>query len=604
MVKKRKEVLASDKWNVEKIYASKEQWEQTFAQITKAQAKGIYWPHLTTYKGKIGTGAPLACELLDLYFNIEKQLSKLAVYARLRHDEDVTDHQYKEMNDRICALCYTYQSETAWIDPEILQLPQATVKSYLADPLLNDYHFYLKKIFDLKPHTLDNAQEQLLSMAAKPLQVSRKAFTLFNNADLHFGLVKDQEGKEHELTHGSSILLLRSKDRTLRKESGLRLQGKYLEFQNTFTELLNGQVQRNVFHAKVRNYPSALHAALTPHQIDVEVCYQLIATVRKHLPKLHRYIALRKKILGYDTLHFYDLHVPLISEVDKSYSYEEAVDLTLAATKPLGEEYNSILERGLKEERWVDRYENAQKRSGAYSSGSYDTSPYILLNFQGTLRDVITLAHEAGHSMHSYYSNRNQPFHYADYSIFLAEIASTFNEELLFDYLLDKLQTPKERALLLLQKIEDIRGTLFRQTLFGEFELLIHKVAEEDHSLTPSVLRKEYAKLYRDYHGDLLEIEPECEVEYLRIPHLYLNFYVYQYATGLSAANSLMNHFRDDPEKGRASYLNFLSAGSSSYPLKLLEDIGVNMRSPLPVEQLIHRFDSLVSQFESEFSAC
>lgn len=601
MAKERKEVDLDDQWDVASLYPSLEAWKKDFSELTKDRTEKGCWPHLGLYQGKIGQDSGKLTSLLNDTLEIERRLYKLYTYAHLRHDEDVANETYKEAYDRISLLYYDFQNETSWVQPEILQLPEKTLETYLKDAKLENHHIYLKKLSVLKPHTLSADKEHLISLAGKALQAPQKAFGVFNNADLKFGMIEDEKGEEVELTHGSYGLYLQSKDRTLRKNAALGLHRRFQEFENTASELLNGQIQRDVFEAKARNYTSSLHAALTPHQIAPEVYHNLIATVRKNLPVLHRYVSLRKRLLGYETLHLYDLYVSLIPKFEKHYSYPEAVQLVLDAVKPLGQEYHQILEKGLGEERWVDRYENARKRSGAYSSGCYDSIPYILMNYNGTLRDVMTLVHEAGHSVHSHYSNKYQPFQYSNYPIFVAEVASTFNEELLFRHLMESATTSEEKCYLLNQKIDDIRATLFRQTQFAEFELMTHTLAEKGVPLTAATLKEIYRKLNEDYYGPDLIIDPEIEVEFLRIPHFYTSFYVYQYATGISAANALVERLMKDGDKAREDYLKFLSSGSSKYPLKLLEIAGVNMRESAPIQTLIDRFSELVNQLEEIF---
>ncbi len=604
MAKERKEVEIDDQWDVASLYPSLEAWKEDFSELTKDRTEKGCWPHLGSYQGKIGEDSGKLTSLLNDTLEIERRLYKLYTYAHLRHDEDVSNETYKEVYDKISLLYYDFQNETSWVQPEILQLPEETLETYLKDAKLESHHIYLKKLSVLKPHTLSADKEHLLSLAGKALQAPQKTFGVFNNADLKFGMIEDEKGEEVELTHGSYGLYLQSKDRTLRKNAVLGLHRRFQEFENTVSELLNGQVQTDVFEAKARHYSSSLDAALTPHQIDPEVYHNLIATVRKNLPVLHRYVSLRKKFLGYEKLHFYDLYVSLIPKFEKHYSYPEAVQLVLDAVKPLGNEYHQILAKGLGEERWVDRYENARKRSGAYSSGCYDSIPYILMNYNGTLRDVMTLAHEAGHSVHSHYSNQHQPFQYSNYPIFVAEVASTFNEELLFRHLMENAATSEERCYLLNQKIDDIRATLFRQTQFAEFELMTHTLAEKGVPLTAASLKEIYRKLNEDYYGPDLVIDPEIEVEFLRIPHFYTSFYVYQYATGISAANALVERLMKEGDKAREDYLKFLSSGSSKYPVELLEIAGVNMRESTPIQTLIDRFNELVNEFEDEFLTC
>ncbi len=598
MVLERKDISLKDKWNVESLYPTLEAWEKDFKIWAGEEKQGIRWPNLASYKGRLGKEAEILKELIAACFAIDRHLSKLYTYAHLRHDEDVTNDVFKNCYIRISSLCHTFQEEVSWIQPEILSLPQALLDSYLASFPLSEYKIYLEKIVRVKPHTLSADQEQLLALSGKSLGTAQKAFSAFNNADLKFPNVVDSKGESRELTHGKVLLYLRDPDRKLREETFKAVAKSFAAFENTVCELINGQVQTHVFERRARHYASCLEAALFPSQIDPTVYTSLISTVRTHLPSLHRYMKLRKKLFGYSELHLYDLHVPLVPDVDLSMEYEEAEQRIIESVAPLGEEYQKTLRKGLLEDRWVDRFENANKRSGAYSSGCYDSVPYILMNYQNTLNDVKTLAHEAGHSMHSFLSNKHQPYQYASYPIFVAEVASTFNEELLSQHLLSKITDKKKRAYLINQKIDDIRATFFRQTMFAEFELLLHTWADQDIPLTPTLLKKEYYKLNLAYFGNDVVVDKEIEIEWARIPHFYYNFYVYQYATGISAALALYERLQKEGERAREDYLRFLSSGCSKYPLDLLKIAGVDMRSVTPVEATVRRFDELVTELE------
>jgi len=485
------------------------------------------------------------------------------------------------------------------MEPEILALPQSILDSYLTAPSLEKFRFHLEKLVRLKDHTLSEEQEALLALAQRALELPYKAFSSLNNADLKFGTVKDSQGQELELTHGSFQLYLRSRDRSLRENTFKSMHQKYADYENTLCELINGQVQTHVFESKARHYQSCLEAALKPKNIDLNVYHSLIAAVRSEIDALHDYCLLRRKLLGVDTLHFYDLHVPLTSELDIKMSYNEAEKAVIDSVAPLGEEYQRRLHEGLKVKRWVDRYENKNKRSGAYSSGCYDSFPYILMNYKGILGDVFTLAHEAGHSMHSYLSHENQPYHYSSYPIFVAEVASTFNEELLMTHLKKEAKSREEKIFLVNQQIETIRTTLFRQTLFAEFELLIHELVEKNIPLTPTLLKEEYGKLNSFYFGDSVHMDEEIENEWSRIPHFYYNFYVYQYSTGISASIALADKVLKGGNTEREHYLNFLKGGCSQYPIDLLKMAGVDMRSPEPVKAAITKFRSLVKELSS-----
>lgn len=599
MAKERSEVKKEDKWNVESLYKDLSSWEKEFQEMKKKKEGEVPFLELQRYKGKIDQDPKHLATLLHLFFTDDRRLLKLYTYAHLRHDEDMVNEKYKEAYDRISLFYNDFRSETSWIEPEILQLSDLVISRYLKEKALEPFKIYLNKIFTLKPFTLSSDKEKLLSMASKALESPEKAFGVLNHADLRFSPVIGKDGEKKELTHSTYPLYLQSEDRTVRKEAFLSLHKTYQTLENTICELIHGQVQKHIFYARARGYGSCLEAALTPHQINPSVYKSLISTVRKNLSSLHRYISFRKKLLGLETLHCYDLYLSLLPENEKKYTFKQGRKLVLDSLALLGDEYREDLRKGLEEDRWVDLYENNRKRSGAYSSGCYDSYPFILMNYQGTLRDVMTLTHEAGHSMHTLMSNRHQPYQYSRYPIFIAEVASTFHEELLFRHLLKNCQKKEERAFLINHKIDGIRTTFFRQTLFAEFELYLHELAEKGIPLNPYTLKTAYRKLNQEYYGADLFLDLELDVEFLRIPHFYYNFYVYQYATGISAASYLVEHILKEGEIARDGYLQFLSSGSSNYPLELLEKTGVNMKRGEAVENLINRFSLLVDELES-----
>lgn len=594
-IKERSEVLESDKWNVEALFPNLQAWQAELQQSCRPE-QTPHWPEIAAFKGKLGTGAKTLKDFFNLSFGTERKISKLFTYAHMRHDEDLANEDYKKAYSMITTIYHEFAQELSWAEPEILSLPDSTIQSYLKDPVLADYHFYLERVVRMKAHTLSSEQEELLALAGKALSTAPSAFSAFNNADLKFPPIKDSNGKEQELTHGKYILFLRSKDRELRKNAFQTVHRSFLGFENLIAELFNGHMQNHVFNKRARKYSSCLETALFPNQIDTKVYTNLISTVRKGLPILHKYVALRKKALKVDELHMYDLYVPLLESVDLKYDYKTAESMVAESVAPLGVEYQKILKNGLEQERWVDRYENRRKRSGAYSTGSYDSRPYILMNFQGGFNDLMTLAHEAGHSMHSYMSHKHQPYQYSAYPIFLAEVASTFNEELMFHYLMQQNLKPEEKAFLINQKIEDIRATFFRQTMFAEFELTAHQLAEDNVPLTPGLLKEVYRKLNLDFFGPDIVVDSEIDIEWARIPHFYSNFYVYQYATGISAAHALFEKVTTEGESARKAYLNFLSSGCSNYPLDLIQGAGVNMRLEQPIEATLKQFDRLVQE--------
>lgn len=596
MSKPRNEVLAKDKWNLEVLYPSLENWRQSFEKI--APATNPRFPTLLNKRGTLDQGPAALRDFLTVYLKTSEELSRLYTYAHLKHDEDIAETEAKSAHSEAIGAYSQFQQETAWYSPELLSFPQEQIDTYLASPELQPYRFYLEKIFLAKPHTLSADKELLMAMTDKALSAAHRAFSALNDADFKFGTIADGKGLPHELTHAQYGLHLRSPDRVLRENSFTTYHGKYKSFENTLAELLNGQIESHVFSARARNFPTSLDAALFSNHIKPEVYHSLIQAVHEEIPALHRYMKLRKDVLNLDQLQPYDLQVPLVQNYDMKIPYDEAVELILESIRPLGDEYRETLTEGLKTARWVDRFENQNKRSGAYSSGSYGTQPYILMNYKNIVRDLFTLTHEAGHSMHSYFSRKNQPYQYGSYSIFVAEVASTFNEELLMQTMLKKAKTDEEKIFLITQKIEDIRGTLFRQTQFAEYELLLHTLVEKNIPLTPDLLRNEYQRLNQVYYGPDLTQPEVMASEWSRIPHFYYNFYVYQYATGISAALALADRVLSGGEQERDDYLSFLKSGESVYPIDALKIAGVDMNSITPVKQAIKRFSSLLDQLE------
>jgi oligoendopeptidase F len=595
----RSHVEEQDQWDVSSIYHSPKEWETEFSKLINDE-NSPPWKDLSNFKGRLGESPETLRQLLEISDDLSRKLTKLYTYAHLRHDEDIANDAHKTAYNRILAVFHDFAEATSWIQPELLSIDQKTLDKLIQSPALADYKFHIEKCVRVKKHMLPPEEEKLLAMAAKAMQSPHKAFSAINDADFKFGTIVDKTGKEHQLTHGSYGLFLREHDRTLRENAFKTLQGKYLSYENTLTELLNGQVQEHIFNAKARHYESSLDAALFPKNIDTSVYHSLITAVNDNLHHLHRYIDLREQVLNIGPLHLYDMYVPLISAINIRMNYKDAEEIVIESVAPLGAEYQNLLRKGLKDQRWVDRFENKNKRSGAYSSGCYDSMPFILMNYRELLRDVFTLAHEAGHSMHSLYSHTHQPYHYGDYPIFLAEVASTFNEELLMRLMLERAKSKEERIFLINEKIEDIRGTLFRQTMFAEFELWLHETAEKNIPLTPKLLSEAYRDLNRRYFGPNVIIDKEAEIEWARIPHFYYNFYVFQYATGISAALALAERVCKGGAKEREDYLSFLKAGCSRYPIEILEGAGVDMRSPTPVASAIKKFGSLVDLLGQE----
>ncbi|MBX9744127.1 MAG: oligoendopeptidase F [Chlamydiales bacterium] len=593
--KSRSEIPEQVKWDLAPLYPSFVEWEKDF-QLLKGQEDKVKWPKLAAYKGKLADPLSLA-ELLEELFTLDRQLSKLSTYAHLKLDEDLGNDVNKHHMGLISQLGHDFQLEISWIEPELLSINRLEQMIKEA-PHLKPFQFYLEKVARKKAHMLPVEQEELLALSAKALDTSYKAFGALNNADLTFESAVDSKGTKHPLSHGSYFTYVNSPDRLLRKSAFMHLHQGFKNHANTLCELLQGLVESHVFTARARNFKSCLHAALFPHNVDPAVYTQLIQTVKTGLPLMHEYIALRKKALKLDQIHAYDLYVPFTPKADITMSYPEACQAVIESVVPLGTEYQNILRKGLTTDRWVDVYENKKKRSGGYSSGCYDSMPYILINYHGTLKDVLTLAHEAGHSMHSYLSRENQSYVNSQYPIFVAEVASTFNEQLLLKYLLSKAKTKEQKAMLIYEQIEGIRGTIFRQTLFAEFELQLHRWIEEGVPLTPTLLNEAYLELNKNYYGPDFVLDQELAFEWARIPHFYYDFYVYQYATGLSAALELFQQTSCSTD-ACAKYLQFLSAGGSRYPLDLLKIAGVDMTSKKPVESALHYFKELIMELKN-----
>jgi oligoendopeptidase F len=597
-MQKRSEIPLEDRWKVEDLYPSLQDWEKEYKTLIP-QPTTPRFPQVSEWKGKLCQGPAVVLSALKSILELTRKLERLYIYALLRHYEDITDESCKIAYNQILSAVQDLHEETSYFDPELIALPQANIDSLLSDSSLKDYRFYLEKIVRMKPHRLAPSEELLVAQAEKALQTSAKAFFAINDADLQFGTAQDSKGKEHPLTHASYNSLLQSHDRTLRKSTYQNYHKAFHAFQNTLTELISGQVESHLFYARAHRFPSCLEAALFPYNIDVAVYHSLLEAVHEGIGALHHYIALRKKVMRVDKLHLWDMNVPLTQEIEMKMSYEEAVEAVIASVAPLGNAYQSQLANGLKEYRWVDRYENKGKRSGAISFSSYDGQPYILLNYKGTLRDAFILAHEAGHSMHSLLSNTHQPFHYAEYSNFLAEVASIFNEDLLTRYLLENAKSVQEKIYLINQKIEDIIATFFQTTLSAEFELRLHQFAEDGVSITPQALNDVYHTLNQTYYGPTVTIDPVGDIEWARIPHFYFNFYIFQYATGISAALTLAENLVHGGERERQAYLTLLKAGDSKYPIDLLKAAGIDMRAKTPVEATLKKFKSLVTTLEA-----
>jgi oligoendopeptidase F len=592
----RDKIEEGKKWNLTNFFKDKQSWEDKLNILIKKAELGFN--EVKEIKFSTQTNAKDLKKVLDSFFSYLRDLEMVYTYAHLKHDEDISFSENKEGYERAKSLYHQFQNVSSWIEPAIMQIEAEYFEKLLKEDDLFAYRFYLKKLKDQKEHILSSDKELIMSLSARMQGTAKGAFSALANADLDFGKVKDKEGNDHHLTQGSYGKFMKSKDRVLRKNAFEKLHQTFLTFENTLAELINGQVQNHVFTAKVRSYGSCLEAALKPHHIPLSVYHNLIETISKNLDPLHKYISLRKKMLNVQELHCYDLFAPIVEVEDKKYSFEEACEIVIESVAILGKEYQNTLRKGLIEDRWVDVYENKGKRSGAYSSGCYDSFPYILMNFQGTLNDVLTLSHEAGHSMNTLMSNKKQPYQDASYTIFVAEVASTFNEQLTYEYLYKKANTKKERLYLISQQMDAIRSTFFRQAQFAEFELKIHEMAEKQVPLTASVMKKLYGDLNKKFFGKDFTVTEESSGEYLRIPHFYYNFYVYQYSTGIAAALDLVEKVK---KGGVNPYLGFLEAGGSMYSIDILKNAGVDMSLKEPIEKTLEVFSRLLFKFEKEF---
>lgn len=588
----RKDVPTEYTWRLEDIFATDEQWEEEFQAIT------ALLPKFSEYKGKLGESAETLYEALQYRDHVLLRLGKLYAYAHMRHDEDTTNSLYQGLEARAEGLYAEAGNVMAFIVPEILALDESVVRTFLQqyEPL-RLYEHELDEMNRQRPHVLSEKEEAILAQAADVMNASSNTFGALNNADLRFPTIQDENGEEVEVTHGRYIRFLESEDRRVRHDAFKAVYDTYRKYENTFASTLNGAVKRNNFFARVRNYRSAREAALSKNQIPETVYDNLIETIHRYLPLLHRYVQLRKRVLGLEELHMYDLYTPLVKQVDMKVTYEEAKELLLKGLAPLGEQYIAIVKEGF-DNRWVDVHETRGKRSGAYSSGSYGTNPYILMNWQDNVNNLFTLAHEFGHSVHSYYTRKYQPYPYGNYSIFVAEVASTCNEALLNDYLLQTIDDEKKKLYLLNHYLETFRGTVFRQTMFAEFEHMIHQMAQNGEALTAQTLTEKYYELNKTYFGDGIVIDEEIGLEWARIPHFYYNYYVYQYATGFSAATALSKQILEEGAPAVERYIAFLKAGSSDYPIEVLKKAGVDMTSPEPIEQACQVFEQKLQQLE------
>lgn len=592
----REEIDSKYKWDLSSMFPSDEAFEAGLEELK------AYCPKLLAFKGKISTSAQALLEFLQLEDQMTLLLYKIINYAERKSDEDTRVAKYQAYVANATSVYTQVGEATSWFAAELLAIPAESVEKFYAEvPALEFYRRKLNKILNQREHTLSAEEEALLARAEELAVQPTNIFSMFDDADLTFDDAVDSEGKTHKLTSGSFVPLLMDADRVLRESAFKQLYSRFGEFRNTSAAILTSQVKNLQFFSSSRKYASSLEAALAENEIPVEVYNNLIDAVHQNFPAFYKYVDLRKRVMGLDELHFWDVYTPLVDDVDMKFTYEEACDLIVKALAPMGEEYVNLVKKGL-ESRWVDVYETPGKRSGAYSAGGKGMNPVMLLNFQGGLDDVYTLIHEMGHSLHTYFSSHNQEITYSDYSIFVAEVASTCNEALLSHYLLEHETDPARHAYILNHFLEGFRGTIYRQCMFAEFERDISQMNADGVALNAEVLSERYGKLCAEYFGPGIELDEEIKLEWSRIPHFYYNFYVYQYCIGFSAAIALSQRILSEGEPAVKDYIGYLSGGCSKTPIELLRGAGVDMATPDPVNAALKYFGELVDQLEQELN--
>lgn len=592
-IRKRSEMDRAYTWAIEDLYANDELWKAEYAK-TKEEIERI-----KGYQGKLTESGKQLCEFLKLQDDISFYLERVYVYANQKYHEDTGNSLYQGFADQAGNLAVAFDSAASFANAEILTIPEEVLSDFIKNtPELAPYEFALNEILRNKPHTLSGEMEELLAQAGDMASMPQTIFSMFNNADIKFPSIEDEKGNTVEITHGRFITFLESPVQRVRKDAFTNLYATYMKYKNTLAAVYSANVKKDAFYAKARKFPSTMAMKLYGSNIPEEVYKNLIETVHEKMPLMHRYVALRKKLMGLEELHMYDLYTPIVKDVDTKYTFEEAKELVIKGLKPLGEDYNKVLLEGF-QNRWIDVFENQGKRSGAYSWGAYGTHPYVLLNYNKSLDNVFTLAHEMGHALHSYYSDNAQPITYAGYKIFVAEVASTCNEALLMEYLLSCTEDKKQKAYLINHFLEQFRTTLYRQTMFAEFEMLTHEKVLRGEALTAESLCAQYKELVSLYYGKDIVVDEEISYEWARIPHFYTAFYVYQYATGYSAAIALSRKILREGESAVADYIGkFLKGGSSDYPIELLKKAGVDMSSKEPVRQALSLFEELLDEME------
>lgn len=589
----RSDVAAGDTWDLASLYADDQAWEKDFAELETRI------PTFDSFQGRLGESAATLAEALNFDNDFDKIAEKLGTYAFLKTTEDQSDSHYQGMKSRFQNLAVRAGQAASYMRPELLSVDEKSMAEFLSDPAVEPYRLQLERLVRYRPHTLTNNEERLLAMQGEMASAAGNAFRQLNDADLKFGDIVDHKGRTMELSHATLGQLMISPDRKVRRDAFHQYYQQIQAHENTLAATLTGSIHRDAYYAKAKNYPSSLEASLFSDNVPTAVYDNLISAVHDSLPNVHHYLDVRRRKMGLKDIHHYDTYVPILSNIEKHHTWDQAVDVVIESLHPLGDEYRQTLEAGLRG-RWSDRYPNRGKQSGAFSCGSFAADPYILMNFKPeVLNDVFTLTHEAGHSMHSWYSSSNQPYQYYNYTIFVAEVASTFNEQLLTEHLLKNASDDNERAYLINNELDSIRATVVRQTMFAEFEKITHEMAEAGEPLTVDSYKKVYRGLLNTYFGPDFVVDQDLELECFRIPHFYRAFYVYKYATGLSAAVALSRRVLDGGQSELDDYLSFLKGGCSKDPLDLLKDAGVDMTEPGPVETTLARFKTLTEELDS-----
>lgn len=580
-------------WDLTPIFSSDQEFDKKYEELTEELKNSEH------YKGTLGNGATAFLEALEFVLTMYRKVELIYVYSHLKNDQDTTNTTYQALYARAGSLLSKVSEAIAWYEPEVLQLSDEQIWQYFEEePKLEVYRHYVKQMVDNRAHILSAEQEALLAGAGEIFGASSGTFAVLNNADLEFPTITGENGEKIQLSHGVYGQLLESTNREVREAAFKGLYSVYAQFRNTFASTLGTHIKGHNFKAKARRYASAREAALSNNHIPESVYDTLVTVVNKHLPLLHRYMELRKRLLNVDTLHMYDLYTPVLGEAPIKFTYEEAVEKAIESLAPMGEDYLAVVKEAFSN-RWIDVVENKGKRSGAYSSGSYDTNPYILMNWHDTLDQLFTLVHEMGHSVHSYFTRSNQPFVYGDYSIFLAEIASTTNENILTEHLLATEEDPRVRAYVLNHYLDGFKGTIFRQTQFAEFEHFMHQEDAKGTPLTSEYLSESYGELNAKYYGPAVEKDPEIKDEWARIPHFYYNYYVYQYSTGFSAASALAKKIWEKEPGALDAYLTYLKAGNSDYPVEVMKKAGVDMTQAAYIEDAMAVFEQRLNELEA-----